>query len=317
MAFALTSSKYSLIDFGTPDYSQCSPYINICMPMLESGDIAFQVIVAVTGADKDTFQVLIEGEDDDPDTIWTIQGKVCSDCDDNTNVGPNAFGYIADAGGWTKIVTGAGADPDIWVGNFAFNGNSAYFDGLDSGDCFNLCFHLVLIDVEDATVILTQGAFIDCTATCFQKIDDPCFTSVFQYRCNEDAFEFYYSGNAFVNQVRIPAYLRDMQLPSEEKSYQKSDGSYIKLFERIDEEYELNIDWLPKSGHQKLKVMLAHDVLKINNTNEVITSTSTLTQIVCREKYEINWPAHPWQHAPAKTRVRLATPLKLLNSNCQ
>lgn len=317
MSVILDSSRYSFVNFSDADAlgnGGCSPNIPICMPVYSPQDINFQVIVRVSGEDKDWFQVEAGDEDE---FIWTIQAKVCLTCDDDEEpIGPNDFTYRAE-GRWTKIVTDT---TDVWIGNFSTGSNTALFDNLNSGDCYKLCFYKVLIDPLDPDTVVTLSDNIGCTQTCFQRIDDRCFTSYFDYRNHEDSFEFDYTSNpSFLMSVRLPCYLRDFQMPSEEKTYQKSDGSYVKLFERIDEEYELNIDWLPKSAHIKLKVLLAHDEIRIANNNDPQVSASPfgLHRIVCREKYDISWPTHPWQHAPAKTRIRIADPIQLLNSNCQ
>jgi hypothetical protein len=317
MAITLSSSRHSFVQVTSDERDTgCVPDINICLPVYSpTFDISFQVTAYVDGTDKDNFQ--LQTDIVFPDAINTVQAKICRQCvSDESFSGERMMQFDSS---WTKIVS----DPigsDVWVGNFhALGGtNMDIWDDMQPGDCFHLCFHQCAVPVANHLTLNEYDSDVIACTNCFQKVADECFTSRFTYSNNENSFGFYYDVNGdgvadFANTVRLPCYLRDMQLPSEEKSYQKSDGTFIKLYERINEDYELNIDWMPKTWHQKLKVLLAHDHINIRDFNELLSTVN----ITCAEKYQIQWPEHPWQHAPAKTRVTRTEPLHLLNSNCQ
>jgi hypothetical protein len=313
MAFKLFAPDQSFVQLLEPDaVTACAPATGLCLPLKTQFELAFQLTATVSGDDKDWFEVDIPvGDSILRNTVW---GRICTECGDFTDTDfAHAFTFT---GQWRKTITG---DTDTWIGQFKANLNTAPFDALNTGDCFHLCFHKVLFVTSSPTIAITPDPpLLACTHTCFNKIADDCFTSHFTYRCNEDSFGFTYIDKLaeidFVNGIRLPCYLRNLQLPSEEKSYTKSDGSKLKLFERIEEEYDLAIDFIPKDWHIKLKVLLAHDIIEIENVNE---TGGHYWPIVCNEKYEINWPEQPYGHAPAKTKIKRAEALSLINSNCK
>lgn len=309
MAVTLTTPDHSFVQIGSGELdASCVPEIALCLPVYVLNDLSFQVIANVPKADEPWFEV--EFEEASETRKHTIWGMICRDCENPlSEFSETSFSFT---GTWTQIAEG-GTGADTWLGNFTANGQEELFNLLEAGECFNICFYRVKVNVLDLTqVVGVTTTLIACTETCFNKITDPCFTSWFTYKCYENSFDFNYE-NSFVNQIRLPCYLSNMQLPSEELSYTKSSGAKIKLSERIEEEYDLNIDWMPKEWHKKLKVLLSHDYITINNIND---GPVTNMAIVCREKYEINWPDIPWRTAPAKTKVIRSEALSLTNSNC-
>ena len=316
MAVTLKTPTYSFMQIGAGELDAgCVPDVNICLPVQALTDLSFQVMALVDKADQAWFEQIDEAHSGEGVvTKQTIMAMICHECtNDEDNFFTNAPSFT---GTWTKIEDGV-SGPDIWIGNFTFNGHDDLFNAIPLGFCFNLCFYRVYLTTDFVGAIsisFVNTTLIACTDVCFQKIDDACYTSLFTYKCYENSFDFDYA-NDFINKVRLPCYLRNMQLPSEEKSYIKSDGSKIKLYERIEEEYDLIIDWIPKEWHKKLKVLLAHDYITIDNTNDAPVSNA---KIICREKYEITWPDLPWnwKTAPAQTKVVRSESLSLINTNC-
>jgi hypothetical protein len=317
MSVVLSSPAYSYIQIQEPELpTDCVKEIGLCLPIYLPSDLSFQLIAKVSGADKDWFEIQFETGDPVTTHKETVWARVCVDCANIEEPYVDLPHSMTWTGRWRKIEEGS---TDTWVGNFTTNGNDAPFLDLPIGTCFNLCFHKVQINIDDETE--TEGLStvpIACTDTCFQRIDDDCFTSWFTYQSNEDSMGFIYTSASkvvnFANQVRLPCYLRDIQFPIEEMSYEKSNGDEIKLYARIHEDYELVVDWIPKAWHKRLVILLHHDIVKIDNPNDGFAKQMF---IVCKEKYQIDWPKHPWQHAPAITRVKRAKSINLVNSNCQ
>ena len=258
MAVLFTTSQHSFFRLkpssSTP--TGCVDDIALCLPVFSIADISFQVVAYVSGLDKLWFEQEFAG------SLNTVNAGICTTCPEpegeEAQIPAAAIQWL---GTWTLDSAGEPDSPDIWVGNFS-NAEAAAWN-VSEGDCFAICLYRCFSGLTgNATIKLA------CSEYCFYRITDECHTSIVKYRCNEDAYEFKYADFPnFYNQVRIPMYLQNMQLPSEEKSYTKSNGISVKLFERVDEEYELLIDYIPKHWHRKLKVALGHDDLQIKNSN--------------------------------------------------
>lgn len=308
MAIVLSAPTHSFVQINDPATLQCAHPVGLCLPYSSSSDFSFQIIATVTGDDKTWFQ------QHDGTFLYTILPKTCIDCA-NAAAGPllpNSFPWRAT---WRRTVTG---DTDVWIGNFDTTAGDALFDTYPMGQCFNLCFHKAGLN-DDLSIGNLTTTSIACTDTCFVKTDgEDCFTSYFSYYNREDSMSFIYTDAAgeqnFQNTVRLPCYLRDMQLPSEEKSYVRSDGTKIKLYERIEEEYELVTDHMYHTWHKRLKVLLAHDRITIRNS--YMAGYLQSWPIICKEKYDIQWPDMPSQVATAKTKVIRSGALSLINNNC-
>ena len=322
MAISLSAPAYSFVQMVQPSsgIAPCVPAVPICLPVYTPLDLSFQLTALVSGDDKTWF----EEEYDQPDSglptpprvRQTIWGKVCRQCGDQSTEEPalaTSFAWSAD---WTRLSTGV---TDVWVGNFTYTGNPGLFSQLEYGECFNICFYKVT--VKNNTTNRVEGMnteLVACTAVCFQRVPNACFTSYFLYSCNENTFGFRYVDDTgtpnFANRVRLPCYITNMQLPSDEKSYTLSNGTKIKLYERIEEEYELLIDYMPRQFHINLKVLLSHDNLSIQMQGG--ETGGPLYGFVCREKYDINWPEMPYANATAKTKVVRSAAVSLINNNC-
>ena len=303
MAVLFTTSQHSFFRLkpssSTP--TGCVDDIALCLPVFSIADISFQVVAYVSGLDKLWFEQEFAG------SLNTVKAGTCTTCPTPEGEEPQIpAAAIQWDGNWTRIEENDPDEADIWVGNFTANEGAIH---TTLGECFMICLYRCFSGLTgNATIKLA------CSEYCFYRITDTCHTSVVKYRCNEDSYEFKYADFPnFYNQVRIPMYLQNMQLPSEEKSYTKSNGISVKLFERVDEEYELLIDYIPKHWHRKLKVALGHDDLQIKNSNE---TGSSFWPFICKEKYEINWQDFPHQNAPASTKLTRSEALVMSNSNC-
>jgi len=194
------------------------------------------------------------------------------------------------------------------------------------GECFRLSIWEDII-AEDTDDVVLQRRVISCT-NCFVKVEpDNCYHSYFSYSCNENSYGFLY--NVFVGDPRngvtasfknygyLPFYLHSPNLPSEEKSYKKSDGTNIKLYERVDEEFTLETDYMDSRLHKCMKVMLGSDDLQIFNDYFRLKES---VDFICKESYDIAWEKikqKPMQRAKATTKVLNKYPLYLLNANCK
>ncbi len=283
MAILLTSPEFSFMDIVAPTET-CGWSERPCLPVFNLGDLSFQVIATVTGADKATFN-------NDP-----INAGITNDCD---NPGILIANYT---GEWTLTETGVGADPDIWIGNFGYV-TQGTFPFFAVGECFGV----MMFNNGGAT---TFGCFTQC----FVKIGDECYTTKFIYRNNENAFDFDYTDPAFSNRIRLPLYLHSPTNPEEEKSYAKSDGSSVKLMHRIWKDYRVKGDYMTEDVIEKFTVMTAHDTVNITCTYSGVSDYFIRT-----EKVE---PAWMEEQSPGiivaqyLTTLRMASPRATINSNC-
>ena len=196
-------------------------------------------------------------------------------------------------------------------------------EAIEFGSCFNFTIweDIIAEDTEDDVI---QRTALGCT-NCFVKIpSDPlCFTSRFSYKNNENNHGFIYniqtelSNATFINFGYLPIHLHSPNFPSEEKTYTKSDGSHLKLYERTDEEFILETDYFDMRVHKCMKVMLGSDMVSI--INDYFNPRESIV-VVCREAYSIEWDSlgnAVERLAKATTKVISQTPISLINTNCQ
>lgn len=203
---------------------------------------------------------------------------------------------------------------DFWFSNFD-DWNAISNFPIEVGDCFK---YLIVQNWVAADSTVMCAVVVGCT-NCFIRIaaTDQCFHSVLRYKNEENAYYFDYETKSFRNVVMLPFYLKNPQLPIDEKSYRKSDGSYIKLFSRMDEEFELETDYMPYDWHRKLQIALQHDDVIIQNNNKDQLAADMPAQFVCTEEYDIEWNAVPYHTvAKANTKVIRASAVNLFNRNC-
>lgn len=311
MAITIETIPHSFIRLEEPlIVQQCITQPKACLPVLEPEDLVFQFIVQVSGSDKDWF--MQEPEEGQLESIW---GALCdSEC--NLIGDPNqwAMTYRAD---WQRILED---ETDVWVGSFYFNNNDLRFDSINTHECFRICFYRVRYDIEVETGAITglTTEQIACSETCLIKINDDCLTSLFEFRNFENSLGYYYIVNGTdmpSNRIRLSCYPHSMKLPKESAIYQKSTGEIVKRFERVNEEYELRIDYMPKHRHKYMKILLAHDEIGIDNYDEF--AGQGLVQIICDADYEIEWIENfRFAFASGNTTIKTKENLYSLNLNC-
>lgn len=114
---------------------------------------------------------------------------------------------------------------------------------------------------------------------------------------------------AFKNRIRLPIKLTRPQFPEERKSFRKANGVTKTLSVVVRKEYEGETDFLPEGWHEKLKIALAHDNIRIEGDKY-------LGDIAQSGDYSIEWPEfldYPTGKAKFKADV---TPFSETNSNC-
>lgn len=147
------------------------------------------------------------------------------------------------------------------------------------------------------------------TTNCFEK-SDSCHTTLMLYTPNENSLGFY---STYEQSVRLPLSLSRPQYPGEEEGYQKSNGQWVKLSERINKTYELRTDWMPEEWHERLRIALSCDFIYVTNEN----ANLTYQQIYKQEEYEIEWDDdYDFPLAKGSAKVYLALLQSSINSNC-
>lgn len=184
------------------------------------------------------------------------------------------------------------------------------------GECFSLTIWEDIIAEDDTEI--TQRTALGCT-NCFVKTETDCFFSRFIYSNNENSNGFIYRIEllTFQNFGLLPFHLHSPAFPSEEKSYTKSNGAHIKLYERTDEELTLETSYFDMRVHKCMKVMLGSDNISISNDYFAPRESS---DVLCREEYSIEWDKlgnATERVAKATTKVISLTPISMINNNCR
>lgn len=342
---SFTHPKFSFFNNTPPSFlgvpiitPECITDIASCLPMANFDDASFQVYV-------NTFGDPIAFINDNRYALYPVKGTACERPDGYFNVLgttplPVTYGKIYSNSPLTDFndtVIGDIPSPYVGVINFddfrigdidAWNASVADEWKINVGDCFHL--QIYQVGCVAGNVAINVAEPIVCSP-CFIRTEE-CYTSIIYYGCNENVYDFFFHSSdedyqSFSNKIRLPFYLKNPQLPSEESSYRKSDGTYIKLSERIEEEYSLETDWMPHDWHRKLKVALGCDYVTIQNPNiqqqaylipNLIAGVTI--QVICKEPYEIEWqedvPQGAYIHAKAKTKVKMSEAVSYINSNC-
>ncbi len=104
----------------------------------------------------------------------------------------------------------------------------------------------------------------------FYRITDPCYTTVFTYYCEENAFDFKYlvyddngTDRMTENQIRLFVTLQKPQHLIEENVFRRSDKMQQRLSTLIEKEWQADTAYLSEDQHDKLVAMLKHDYLKV------------------------------------------------------
>lgn len=189
------------------------------------------------------------------------------------------------------------------------------FNQFQCNDCFYIQIIKTVREVNpdqetEFDPYLYRNSIVGCIG-CFKKICDPCYTTLINYRNNENAFGFN-NNNRTYNQIRLPFYLKQPQFPTKRNVFTLSNGMQKKLSARIEKEWIVDTEYMPKEWHEKLIIALEHDRVKITNTNSNLTNQ----EIMFDSNYEINWQDFlDYPTAPAKFKVK-QIPYNNINSNC-
>lgn len=253
-------------------HDNCAEQIQLCLPIYAIDDIAFQFI------NSQPYNYFFYSVNYDAYESPLIAA-------------PHVFTY-----GTGKLILHTGISAAEWA-------------KIPCGKCFTLKYYWSAIPDKDKTLLFNT--------VCLERICDPCWTSKISYRCDENSFDFIYSQDIashvhFYNIIRLPFYLTEPQYPIKRNVFVKSNGSRKKLSSRIENSYELVVDYMPKSWHEKLIVALEHDTVLITNTNSEMVNQE-FTQ---EKEYKIDWERFMnYPTAPAKGQLML-TPYFNVNSNC-
>jgi hypothetical protein len=282
--------------------------------------------------------------------LRTLAARVCTNCDDGLMLDPTAndFQWIATA---CMITPGNNGFQLTWY--FQFTGTLTEWNALKDNQCFQICIYgvgLLQTYPEYANINPNLGGIypyntiaaiaepqIACSYTQFSKITDECDaypTAVLQYANVSDAFGFFYDGLGqltppginYLESIRLPLYLHSPEYAEEQMSYQRSDGSTLKLVHRIWTDYKFKADYLDAATLNALVVATAHDFVFITSHYQGIDpwsggayQTGDVTQFVRNEKIEIEWQQETiprFKLGQAKGTIRLAEPASNVNSNC-
>lgn len=252
----------------------CDEEHTACLPVYDLNDLRFQLVTdfpgtAVVGNNRNILLAI-----------------PCDGCSDYTGTDlHNIFtsgvlgniGHLQSANEPEQLSDDTAFAGDNYLWNFTpLLTNISY----SAGDCFSLCIYKLTIDKNLLTLISSECLG---TTNCFTKISDKCHTTRIQYSFNESSMGFYGSNPTL--SVRLPVYLSRPQYPGEEKGYQKSDGTFLKLSERINKEWILKTEWLPDALHERIRVALSADFIQVWNENENLA----LEGIYRDADYTIEW----------------------------
>jgi len=148
------------------------------------------------------------------------------------------------------------------------------------------------------------------TSNKLAHVPDKRFTSVLEYYCEENAYDFYYCTDGIVNRARIPMYLNRPQFQDDESVYVKSNGQRKLLKSVTRKEYQGQTEMLTDQWHDRIKYALSHDSVHIWGYH----FTGGISK---NGNYERDWPDFmDFEGSVGKFKV-LASPYNWRNSNCE
>lgn len=206
---------------------------------------------------------------------------------------------------------------------------------INVGDCFRFQISEFFVSEELPHIPEIQGTFLGCTE-CFERVEDGCYTTLLAYYNQEDFNDFAYTegnlplvGRVGYNLLELPFYLKRPQINSEQEEYVQYDGNRIKLYERGEEEFEVQTDYLSYNQHVCLDIAFASDEVYIHNLfeqslrkvlqNDTGSSGLILKKYSKKEKYEILWHEEVDSYGLAQGRTKLtnAKPFRMYQNNCK
>jgi len=252
---------------------------------------------------------------------WSLSADLVAD--PNTGIGPKYY--------W-RLVTDCNEDygpfnPEDWHAFNVYSSGETHVltptnvkspgkpvFGVDDYEC-GQCFYIQAL-MRDVRGDVIDEQIQGCIG-CFQKICDPCYTTVIQYYNNENAFGFIYVVGTpnvltgFFNRVRLSLYFKQPQFPSTRNVFSLSNGNKKILSARIQKEWICQVDYFPKEWHERLVIAINHDFIAVSNTNANLTS-----EIEPSADYQIEWQDYldyPMARASFKANQ---IPYNNVNSNC-
>lgn len=170
---------------------------------------------------------------------------------------------------------------------------------IDCSDCFRFVLLHIVRDCETDAILYQK---VVAMTNCFVRIPDyneSCFYSLVEYKNNEDTEGFFYDMNnwtqsgtgadTYINSILLPMWLIKPQNNSDSREYQYSDGSVVKLYERITEVWNIETEWIPYFWHKNIKIALSSDSLKIRNINAYFINPQFNFYLVGNGDYQVQW----------------------------
>lgn len=313
--------KFSFVSPGQSAVMDCH---GLCLPLYDFSDLRFQTLTY-----SGTILSSGSGTGSTPPDFTEREYKVIAlkgvDCDELPTTGslPALFNgtehLVSEVSAYTTAIDfKINPAADTWEEYNALL-DAAGFETIEPGDCFRLFIYSDLMDCESRPCNFISRSLHYCTS-CFQRVEDTCYTSVIEYKCNENSMDFIYKcddGHTLPAQrVRLPFYLKEPQLNSDSDVIKFSDQSIVKLTEVISREYTLETMAMPFEWHTKLKVALAHDSVKIVNENMDEHETPGMYSFAADADYKIKWQKHPSLLGKAEAKLTHANAIAMRNLNC-
>lgn len=166
MAYGILSPPQSFVQFSeTGKVDHCIfDKINFCLPIYEDGDVAFQFYITGTESEIDA----LCGVYGNPIAIGIV--SACDDADFLLEFTANPYNEVPEI---YRI-----SDTMLLV-NWA-HGVPGFTNVIGYNECFK---------------IRVQIGLIKFCSNCFERTSDNCFTSVIEYSCDENCYEFNYCGS--------------------------------------------------------------------------------------------------------------------------
>lgn len=173
----------------------------------------------------------------------------------------------------------------------------------------NRCFRYCILDASKEV--------LKCS-NLFYRITDPCYTTVFNYYNEENAFDFKYityddngTDRITENQVRLFVTLQKPDHLIEENVFRRSDKVQQRLSTLIEKEWQADTAYFSEDQHDKLVAMLKHDYLNVNYEAKNINRRMTQIGTVDKGFPDINNPVT----YPASFKIR-DYQYSYTNNNC-
>lgn len=196
---------------------------------------------------------------------------------------------------------------------------------IDCNDCFRFVMLHIIKNCETGAILWQK---VIGMTSCFVRVADVdyCFYSKIEYKNNEDTEDFFYNMNnwtqvgsgadTYINSITLPMWLIQPQNNSESKEYQYSDGTVVKLYERITEVWQLETEWINYFWHKCLKIAVSSDYIKITNANAVTLNPQFNGELIGNGDYQVQWDETNVSLAKGKGSLTSKDNIYKRNINC-